>query len=140
MQKKPIKQPLTTDKLEKAFDSNRITSDAVRPTILKLGSWRRTSQDGLLSKPVAHSLSAEDTVSEHQKTLGFLDCLTRSGEIAVDNGSLHIFIASTHCFDKTLVNSIVQENKNPIEDVEAASLIMNTLVHNVPHQQILRMS
>ena len=44
--------------------------------------------------------------------------------------SLHVVIAATHCFDKTLMNTIVQDNVNPIEKVERSSLIVASTIHN----------
>ena len=39
----------------------------------------------------------------------------RSGSLAVEDASLHVVVAATHCFDKTLVDTLVEENVNPIE-------------------------
>lgn len=38
-------------------------------------------------------------------------------------------IASTHCFDKTLVDTVVQDNINPIERVENSLLIVASTIH-----------
>ena len=43
---------------------------------------------------------------------------------------MHVVIAATHCFDKTLVNTIIQDNVNPIEKVERSSLIVASTIHN----------
>jgi len=37
--------------------------------------------------------------------------------------------AATHAFDKTLVNTVVQENANPIEKVERTALLMASTTH-----------
>src|SRR5947208_1622106 len=44
--------------------------------------------------------------------------------------SLHVVIASTHCFDKTLMNTLIQDNVNPIEKVERSSLIVASTIHH----------
>jgi hypothetical protein len=41
-----------------------------------------------------------------------------------------VVIAATHCFDRSLVDTVVQRNVNPIEKVEFSSMIMATTIHN----------
>lgn len=53
-------------------------------------------------------------------------------------------IAATHCFDQTLLNTIIRDNVNPIEKVERSSLIVASTIHNAPvealiqHEQVAR--
>ena len=49
--------------------------------------------------------------------------------MVIDNTDLHVVLMSTHCFDKTLMNTIVQKNTNPIEKMEQSTLIMASVVH-----------
>ena len=37
-------------------------------------------------------------------------------------------VAGTHCFDKDLVNTVVQDNVNPIAKVERSTLIMASTI------------
>jgi len=60
-----------------------------------------------------------------------LDALSRSGVLSVDQASLHVVLVATHCFDKTLVETVVQDNVNPIEKVERSVLIMASTIHAV---------
>ncbi len=50
------------------------------------------------------------TGKERQKCFDLLDALTKSGALPIDYASLHVVIAATHCFDKTLMNTIIQGN------------------------------
>ena len=43
--------------------------------------------------------------------------------------STHIVVAATHCFDLDLMNTVVQDNINPIERVEASGLILASTIH-----------
>lgn len=61
-----------------------------------------------------------------------LDALTKSGELTIDHASLHIIIASTYCFTNSIINTIIQDNINPIEKVENASLLMASTIFQQP--------
>lgn len=50
----------------------------------------------------------------------------------LSHATLHIVVAATHCFDKTVTETVIQENLNPIERVECSSLIMASTVHQQP--------
>ena len=41
-----------------------------------------------------------------------------------DHSCLHIVVAATHCFDKSLLDTVIQGNCNPIERVERSALIV----------------
>ena len=63
--------------------------------------------------------------------------LTRSGCLEIDNAELHVVLASTHCFDKTLLDTVVQDNVNPIEKVERSVLIVASTIHDKPIADIV---
>jgi len=76
--------------------------------------------------------------TEKDAAFDLLDALTKSGAISVDHASLHIVVAATHCFDKTVMETIVQDNMNPIDKVERSTLIMATTVHQQPASALIR--
>ena len=117
------------------------TDSALRPTIVKVGpTWDRSTQKGLLSKPVRNrSFDVGQQKTERNKTFDLLDALTRSGVMAVETGaSLHVVLCATHCFDKSLMNTIVQNNVNPIEKIERSSLIMASTIHQLPASAMIK--
>lgn len=114
------------------------TDSALRPTIIKMGpTWSRKSQAGLLSKPTTSSLQETEQKEEKNQAFDLLDALTRSGVLAVVEASLHVVLAATHCFDKTVVNAVVQDNINPVEKVERSVLIVSSAISGLPAQQLI---
>jgi hypothetical protein len=112
---------------------------AVRPTIINPGLiWTKTSQASLMSSPTTTSLNPEQTKSEQNRAFDLLDALTRSGALLVDHAELHVVLAATHCFDKSLLETVVKDNVNPIEKVERSSLIMNSTIHGLSPQELIK--
>jgi hypothetical protein len=121
------------------FDSDA----ALRPTIIKTKStWSRTRQDGLLSKPKRDvSFAKEKQKTARNEAFDLLDALTRSGAMPILTGaSLHVVMATTHCFDKTLMATLVQDNVNPIDKVERSQLIVASLIHGAPVRALVEES
>lgn len=118
--------------LDKRFD--KLDEDsALRPTIIKPGKvWSLRSQDGLLSDPKNSTMRTDAQKKAKDAAYDLLDALTRSGVLPIANASLHVVLCATHCFDKTLMNTVVQDNVNPIEKVERSQLIMVTTIQNAP--------
>jgi len=54
------------------------------------------------------TLGLDEQGKERQRAFDLLDALTKSGALSVDMASLHVVIAATHCFDKTLMNTLIQ--------------------------------
>jgi len=124
--KRPVNQILDED-------------SALRPTIIKTGDiWTKSSPAALLAPPVQQTLTVEEQKTEKNKAFDLLDALTRSGALTIDQASLHVVLAATHCFDKTLIDTVIQENVNPIEKVERSTLIVATTIHNKPAIELVK--
>jgi hypothetical protein len=110
----------------------------LRATILNPGEpWTRTAQPGLLSAPTTATLSAADRDRERHRAFDLLDALTRSGSLAIDDASLHVILAATHCFDRTLVETVIADNVNPIEKVERSLMIVGATIHGRPVDELV---
>merc|ERR1712151_1414945 len=114
---------------------------ALRPTIISPAVvWTKRAQKALLAKPKEHTLHSDAQKAEKDGAFDLLDALTKSGALPVDHASLHIVVAATHCFDKTITETVVQDNTNPIDKVERSTLIMATTVHQQPVSALIRES
>lgn len=116
------------------------TDGAVRPTIINVGDdWRRDAKASLLSAVVRSSLNRDAQKTERSKALDLLDALTRSGVLAFESGAaLHVVVAATHCFAKTVMETVVQSNVDPIERIEQTSLVVSSVVHHVPPEYLVK--
>jgi len=128
--------PKQLDRSFEAFDED----SALRPTIIKSGdTWNFKSMNGgLLGNPTTSNLGAEEQRVHKNKAFDLLDALSKSGVLPIHQASLHVLLAATHCFDKTLLDTVIQDNINPIEKVERSSLIVASTIQGVPAASLLR--
>merc|ERR1712159_75064 len=106
---------------------------ALRPTVIDVkGVWSKRSRKGLLGDLIDSRLHPSQQKDEKAKAFGLLDALTRAGGLALDDAALHVIVAATHQFDKSIMQTLVMDNVNPIERVERSTLILGSSVHRVP--------
>ncbi len=128
------KIPAALDKKFEELDED----GTLRATILRPGDlWTRDAQKGLLSASVQASLSAKEQSVEKHRAFDLLDALTKSGALPIEDASLHVVLAATHGFDKTLLETVIQDNVNPIEKVERSLMIVGTTIHARPAAELL---
>ena len=115
------------------------TDNSLRPTIINPGErWTKRSQKALLASPSTSHLSKAEQKTEREAAFDLLDALTKSGALPLTHASLHVVIAATHCFDKTVTETVIQNNINPIAKVERSSLIMASTVHQKPVPDLIK--
>ena len=120
------------DRLEEMYTKYDPDS-SLRPTIINPGSsWTKSAQAGLLASATTSTLGADEQKSEKDAAFDLLDALTRSGALPVEHASLHVIIAATHCFDESVMNTLVEKSVNPIERVERSTLIMAATLQGLP--------
>eukprot|EP00434_Breviolum_minutum_P021029 symbB.v1.2.018552.t1/scaffold1483.1/size116006/1 len=106
------------------------TSNSVRPTIITPEeTWTKRSQKGLLAKAKAEMIRAEQIKREKNAAFDLLDMITKSGALPLSHATLHVVLCATHCFDKTLMETVIQENLNPIAELERSSILMASTIH-----------
>jgi len=107
------------------------SSNAVRAAIITVGpEWTRRAQKALLAPPIEETLSASQQDQEKDKAFDLLDALTKSGALPFDEASFHVVIGMTHCFDMTLMDTLIKKNENPIESLERTTLIVGSTIQD----------
>ncbi|KAL7501535.1 hypothetical protein ACHAWT_009804 [Skeletonema menzelii] len=120
--------------VEKSNEAN-----ALRSTIIKTkGSWLRNRQENLLSNLKCKGLGADDIKLETNKAKDLLDALSRSGSLAIESSELHVIVAVTHCFEKDIIETIIQDNINPIQKLESSTLLFASAIHGVGARDLIK--
>lgn len=126
-------QPIDYTRIPRELDQKfeRFDDDgALRPTIINPGDvWSRTHTKSLLAAPTTAAMHTKEQKDEKNRAFDLLDALSRSGALPIEHASLHVVIAATHCFDKTLLDTVIENNVNPIEKVERSVLLVATTIH-----------
>ena len=103
---------------------------ALRSTTIKANDqWSRNRQKNLLAKYVNASLDSTDIKSEKNKAFDLLDALSRSGSLPIKYSDLHVVLCVTHRFEKDMMDTIIQDNINPIERLELSTLLVGSTVY-----------
>eukprot|EP00750_Incisomonas_marina_P027551 INCI6203.8.p1 GENE.INCI6203.8~~INCI6203.8.p1 ORF type:complete len:711 (-),score=126.31 INCI6203.8:177-2309(-) len=124
-------------KLDANLDSLAIFQ-SVRTTKIKLSNrWMKSSQRGLLSKPIQSTVLEEHQRAERCRAFDLLDALSKSGALALKNCTLHLVMAATHVFDLDLLHTIAQDNINPIARVEMSELILASTIFSIPPEELV---
>jgi len=124
--------------LDARFEEHDVDG-ALRATTIKVGPiWQKRSQKALLAKPTNSTLGEAEQKSGKAAAFDLLDGLSRSGTLPIDCASLHVVLCTTHCFDDSLIDTVVLRNANPIEKLERSSLIIGETILGTPAAQLLR--
>eukprot|EP00475_Leptophrys_vorax_P007974 TRINITY_DN15106_c0_g1_i1.p1 TRINITY_DN15106_c0_g1~~TRINITY_DN15106_c0_g1_i1.p1 ORF type:complete len:946 (+),score=278.82 TRINITY_DN15106_c0_g1_i1:56-2893(+) len=114
-------------------------ANSVRANILKVGgNWSRKRQKSLLSSPEQQKLFAKGQKFENDAALDLIDALSKSGTLPFDEAELHVIVSSTHSFVKTVMNTLVEDNVNPIREVERTNLITASTVQSVDPKLLIK--
>lgn len=117
------------------------TDSSLRPTIIDVGNnWTQKCKRTLLGNETVNNLNSDGQKKERDAAFDLLDALTRGGALSIDHATLHVVIATTHCFEKSVMNTVVQDNVSPIEKVERSELIIATTIHSKEPEALLKSS
>ena len=111
----------------------------LRPTIISVAqSWTLTGQETVLAQPQTKALGVAEQKAARDVAFDLIDSLSRSGTLAFDEGSLHVVVGCSHQFDKSITDTVVQDNVNPIQKVERSYLIVASAIHELPTGAMLK--
>ena len=124
--------------LDARFEKHDVDG-ALRATTVKVGPvWQKRAQKALLATPTMSSLGEAEQKSQKDAAFDLLDGLSRSGTLPIECATLHVVLCTTHCFDDSLIDTVVVRNANPIEKLELSSLIVAETILGKPAQQLLQ--
>ncbi len=110
---------------------------ALKSTIIKTGQlWERRRKENLLL-PSQRSYLNEEKKSEKNKAIDLLKAISRSGSLPIAKSDLHVIVSVSHCFHKNVLSTVIQDNINPIEQVEKSLLMIGSLIHSVEPPMLL---
>ncbi|KAJ3167544.1 hypothetical protein HDU87_001493 [Geranomyces variabilis] len=105
---------------------------AVRPAILCIQDrWTRSRAKSILHPPTTTTLDISAQRAERDAAFHLLDALSRSGELTLENVHLHVICAATHAFDRTLVDTVIRGNVDPLSVIRETNLVIAGAVAGV---------
>ena len=75
--------------------------------------------------------------SERNQAFDLLDALSRSGSLPISCSELHVIVCVTHSFEKTVMNTLIQDNVNPIERLELSALLLASTIYGQPAHNLI---
>jgi hypothetical protein len=128
--------PKVLDRAIELHDKNA----AIRSTTIETANsgWTRIRQKNLLSKTHKGSLDRSQIAFEKSRAFDLLDALSRSGSLEIPFSELHVLICATHRFEKNAMETVIQDNINPIEKLEMSTLLMASTILGVPTRDLFR--
>lgn len=126
--------PRQLDSKFKALD----TDSQLRPTILKsVTPWTKRSKKSILAEATVESLDTDALARERARAFDLLDALTRGGALGLASTALHVMVCATHAFDKSITDTLVVDNVDPILKAERASLILASTLYDRPPTELV---
>jgi hypothetical protein len=114
-------------------------ASALRSTTIKAGQvWVRNRQENLLAVFKRQNLGSDELQQEKNKAFELLDALSRSGSLPIESSELHVIVAVTHCCEKDLIWTIIQDNINPIQKLESSTLLFASSIHGVEARDLIK--
>lgn len=126
--------PIQLDLMFEKFDED----SAFHPTIIKPGDvWTRKRCKHLLAKAAVEHLKEKEQGHEKNKAFDLLDALSRSGSLPIACTEVHAIVGAAHCFDLNIMETVVQENINPVDRFERSLLIVASTIHGISNTRDL---
>ena len=105
--------PVGKDTISQTFDFTALSGELDR----KL--------EQLQSEVCLNSISKEGEKLLDAQSMDLLDILSRSGTVDLEYTTLHIIQGATHCWDNSIMDTILQQNENPIAPAESSCELLS---------------
>jgi len=130
--------PKVLDTQFEKMDNVERYAGSLKSSVIEVGNtWTKKSKLNILSSLKDSILNAKKQEEEKDKAFDLLDALSRSGSLPIACAELHVMVASTHCFKKSVMNTVVEDNINPIEKIERSNLLVASVIHGVKAVELL---
>lgn len=117
--------PSKLDKLFEKYDFN----GAVHATTIKPAEyWKKESKSICEDTYTKWKLDADDLLVEKKEAFDLLDALSKSGDLELDYVDVHVVVGMSHWFDYSVMETLVEQNTNPIEKLEKSSLLVTSII------------
>lgn len=100
----------------------KITDISTFPNILDAKLEKLPDSEVCLNS--IHLEESDSKIDPH--VIDLMDALSRSGNLCFENSKLHLIISATHCWDKSLLNTLLHKNENPISSGELSCKVMQS--------------
>ena len=112
---------------------------SLRSTLLKTSdNWSRNRQENILAKCRMQKLNSSDIRKEKSKAFDLLDALSRSGSLPIKHCDLHVMVSVTHCFEKDVIDTVIQDNIDPIEKIELSTILFASTIYGNPRRELIK--
>ena len=129
---------LVPKKIDAAVEKSRDPT-SLRSTVVKTSdNWVRNRQENILTSSKQHKLNPDEIKNEKNKAFDLLDALSRSGSLPIKYSELHVMVAVTHCFEKDVIDTVIQDNVDPIEKIEMSTLLFASAIHNCSARELIK--
>lgn len=109
-----------------------VPGNALRPTIINVSSsWIRQSTPLVGSVPPKEPLSLETQEKAHRAVQSLLCVLSNDGAIPLAHTRLDIIVGVTSYFDKSVIDTVIQDNINPLDRVCSSSLLLSNALRRL---------
>ncbi|KAJ3387389.1 hypothetical protein HDU92_001967 [Lobulomyces angularis] len=115
-------------------------SKHTKPTIIEIGKiWKKKSNRSFLREKTENvEIHSEGQRKELNAAFDLLDAISRSGSLSLEESELHVIISTTHNFEESVIDTVIENNINPIEHVEKSLLLVNSVVFQTNTENLLK--
>merc|ERR1712232_704881 len=114
--------------IEKEDKDGALKSTIIRPHSV----FHRSRHASIIQDAVKSILDSSTVQDEKNRAMDLLTAISRSGSLPIEASEVHVIVGMTHCFPKQIMETIIEDNINPIEKVEKSLRMIASVIHGKP--------